>query len=80
MILTLYIKHFGILRGHPIAYEESKRIPVIESNKDSVPVLILNGFGVGSFHQHRLIPQILNNENAEDRMVYGIDYLGQGNY
>ena len=47
------------------------------------PVLLLNGFGLGSFHQHRLIPHLIlpcNEEDAEhhDRVVYGLDYLGQG--
>mmetsp|Transcript_61172 Transcript_61172/g.72627 ORF Transcript_61172/g.72627 Transcript_61172/m.72627 type:complete len:201 (-) Transcript_61172:27-629(-) len=52
------------------------------------PVLLLNGFGVGSFHQHRLIPHLLSNlersNNDEEsssssrRIIYGIDYLGQG--
>lgn len=47
------------------------------------PVLLLNGFGVGSFHQHRLMSNLLKNENGEEvddkmRVIYGIDYLGQG--
>lgn len=51
------------------------------------PILLLNGFGVGSFHQHRLIPEILKrqNDNGVDgvsydprRIVYCLDYLGQG--
>jgi len=51
---------------------------------------LLNGFGVGSFHQHRLIPELLRNDDVNDdddddddvyndqRTVYCIDYLGQG--
>ena len=45
------------------------------TGKQKEPILLLNGFGVGSFHQHRLIPQLLQNDN---RHVYCIDYLGQG--
>lgn len=41
-------------------------------------MLLLNGFGVGSFHQHRLIPNIIP-EGSNNRRVYAIDYLGQGN-
>ena len=62
------------------------------SNDKEEPILLLNGFGVGSFHQHRLIPELLlnindndNNDNDNDdvvyndqRTVYCIDYLGQG--
>lgn len=33
--------------------------------------------GVGSFHQHRLIPRLLD-EEMDNRVVYCIDYLGQG--
>lgn len=44
------------------------------------PVLLLNGFGVGSFHQHRLIHELLGDDQHEDRHIYCIDYLGQGMY
>jgi pimeloyl-ACP methyl ester carboxylesterase len=52
----------------------------------TTPVLLLNGFGVGTFHQHRLIHELLtakqneNNNNNNNNMVvvYCIDYLGQG--
>ena len=56
-----------------------------DSSDEGEPVLILNGFGVGSFHQHRLISNLLDEEEiknngppAKKRIVYGIDYLGQG--
>ena len=61
-----------------------------DSNTDSdeTPILILNGFGVGSFHQHRLMPNLVCSPKSDDdenhsnvgkrRTVYGIDYLGQG--
>jgi len=42
----------------------------------------LNGFGVGSFHQHRLMPNLISIQEKDGvettRKVYGIDYLGQG--
>ncbi len=74
-------------RGHSIGYEVSRRTSTSASNdttftfddRDKVkdPILLLNGFGVGSFHQHRLIPKLLDHK-ADSRVVYGIDYLGQG--
>ena len=66
-------------KTYNIAYEKATN-----DGKDNVPlscdpVLLLNGFGVGTFHQHRLIPQLLSTRDGEDNMViYGIDYLGQG--
>lgn len=52
--------------------------------KEEDPILLLNGFGVGSFHQHRLIPHLLCNQNVGSRgnsikrSIYCMDYLGQG--
>lgn len=72
-----------IFRGHHVGYEEAHRI-TDDSNHlddcDKEPILLLNGFGVGSFHQHRLIKNVLGKEDADDdnRVIYGIDYLGQG--
>jgi len=74
-------------KGHKIAYEccevvrsitSSGKEIVKNANEAADPVLILNGFGVGSFHQHRLMPQLLTTETGEIRKVYGVDYLGQG--
>ncbi|KAG7360484.1 alpha/beta fold family hydrolase [Nitzschia inconspicua] len=55
-----------------------------KTSDDITPILLLNGFGVGSFHQHRLIPRLLET-NSEDvpnqqyrRTIYCVDYLGQG--
>lgn len=62
-------------RGHPIAYEAASSIG---TQKDQTPVLLLNGFGVGSFHQHRLIHELLGDDHHTDRPIYCIDYLGQG--
>ena len=88
--------HPGVwkFRGHPIFFEETKKVfscddtkdseqirndsPVEKDNNDEA-VLLLNGFGVGSFHQHRLINQIFANESVgSKRKIYCIDYLGQG--
>ena len=90
-------------RGHHIAYEEAVRVKstststtsstrtdLISSEHQSSPILLLNGFGVGSFHQHRLFPQLIQIDSDSEaeaeagsigttRKVYGIDYLGQGN-
>ena len=39
------------------------------------PVLLLNGFGVGSFHWHRVMGSIARESGS---LCYGMDYLGQG--
>lgn len=60
-------------KGHHIGYEIASSagngMPITRE-----PVLLLNGFGVGSFHQQRLMPELF----SDDRVVYGVDYLGQG--
>lgn len=76
-------------RGHSIGYEVSRRVipsgsnetvlSFDDSDKREHPILLLNGFGVGSFHQHRLIPRLLEpDDSSNSRVIYGIDYLGQG--
>jgi len=77
-------------KGHFISYEEATRVhesqgdsKIIKSVEDpSDPILLLNGFGVGSFHQHRLMPNLISIQEKDGvettRKVYGIDYLGQG--
>jgi hypothetical protein len=78
-------------KGHFISYyEEATRVhesqgdsKIIKSVEDpSDPILLLNGFGVGSFHQHRLMPNLISiqeNDGVETtRKVYGIDYLDWG--
>jgi len=70
---------------YPIAYEVASA-DTTDSDKDEdvvkVPILLLNGFGVGSFHQHRLMRQLLieqqNKQSNKRYVIYGIDYLGQG--
>ena len=79
---------------YPISYEiASKSNNLVKNdgnNVDIVPILLLNGFGVGSFHQHRLMRQLLLEQNEQQQqqqddidnkqyVIYGIDYLGQGN-
>lgn len=73
-------------RGHEIGYEVSRRVTTTsglnetrtaldDGDSTKEPILLLNGFGVGSFHQHRLIPRL---HELDGRSVYGVDYLGQG--
>jgi pimeloyl-ACP methyl ester carboxylesterase len=62
-------------QGHLIGYEVANEQLLEKVNKKE-PVLLLNGFGVGSFHQHRLILELVDRDG--DRVIYGIDYLGQG--
>jgi len=76
---------------YPIAYEVAKVVSDTDDNSDdnaittTVPILLLNGFGVGSFHQHRLMRQLLIEQQQQEHpnnkrqyIIYGIDYLGQG--
>ncbi len=51
-----------------------------DRNSTKEPILLLNGFGVGSFHQHRLIHELLaeDNDDGLERTIYCLDYLGQG--
>ncbi|KAL9184919.1 hypothetical protein ACHAXT_002696 [Thalassiosira profunda] len=71
---------------YPIAYEVATSSVSGEASVDLevVPILLLNGFGVGSFHQHRLMCRLLKeqqsttSEKPRQYVIYGIDYLGQG--
>lgn len=49
----------------------------VAGDKDSPapPVLLLNGFGVGFFHWHRVMESIAEESGAA---VFGMDYCGQG--
>ena len=50
------------------------------NNNHNHNILLLNGFGVGSFHQHRLITALLSsNDQTNNCIIYAVDYLGQGN-
>ena len=88
-----YVIQYGTwkFRGHPIAYEQAHVVvkddeatATKETNEKKAPspILLLNGFGVGSFHQHRLIHEMMqsNKEFGASRhgIIYCIDYLGQG--
>ena len=65
-----------MFKKYPIAYEVAS--DVVSGNRDVVPILLLNGFGVGSFHQHRLMKQLLSQHQSSDAntqyKIYGIDY------
>lgn len=65
-----------MFRGHPIAYECRRST---KSTKET-PVLLLNGFGMGAFHQRRLMNALSSQEEDEpwSRDIYSMDYLGQG--
>ena len=80
-------QHWNYKSRYEIGYEVTKAITDSDdSNVDSVannpgePIVLLNGFGVGSFHQHRLIHQLFDDERKSfpQRTVYCMDYLGQG--
>lgn len=76
---------FWDFRGHSVAYEEFNT-KGDNHQTSSEPVLILNGFGVGCFHQHRLVSQLMQLKSGSlsdpkesvPRSVYCLDYLGQG--
>mmetsp|Transcript_22951 Transcript_22951/g.49660 ORF Transcript_22951/g.49660 Transcript_22951/m.49660 type:complete len:510 (+) Transcript_22951:53-1582(+) len=84
--IVLEQKTWMFQNKYPIAYEVASNVVDNDANNDDdvevVPILLLNGFGVGSFHQHRLMRQLLleNNESQlqQQYLIYGIDYLGQG--
>lgn len=100
--LSLFLNSFELIfyfRGHSIGYEVAFNKDAVEVEESSThlqftsssshddPILLLNGFGVGSFHQHRLFPHLVSpsasstseiDKNSPARLVYGIDYLGQG--
>lgn len=80
---------------YPIAYEVasagrgSGKADDDDAEAEAVPILLLNGFGVGSFHQRGLMRQLLlerrratetqSEEKRQQRyVIYGVDYLGQG--
>lgn len=82
-----YNTNFNI--GYEVAHSVPTKTNAVASNTTAVesinngsaqetPILLLNGFGVGSFHQHRLIPCLLNGVKDSRSSVYCMDYLGQG--
>lgn len=98
VLSTALCKSFVIQPGvwrykdHPIAYEQARVVAdeataqLDTTNSQETPVLLLNGFGVGSFHQHRLISSMMkggkedtsSSTATDSRAIYTIDYLGQG--
>lgn len=65
---------------HPIAFERSLSSTEPPNDEEEAPVLLLNGFGMGSFHQHRFMRafQSISQQDSHCRTLYGMDYLGQG--
>lgn len=65
-VVTIQSKSWDF-RGHHIGYEEAvlsnqdqhDTVTVASTRPSNPPVLLLNGFGVGSFHQHRLFPHLV---------------------
>ena len=76
-------------RGHEIGYDVARPVVVSsgagfnatqrttfdDTDLSMDPILLLNRFGVGSFHQHRLVEML---HCGHSRVVFGVDYLGQG--
>lgn len=58
---------------HSIYFEEY--LPPNKRLASEKIVVLLNGFGVGAFHQHRLINEL---GESRDTAIYAMDYLGQG--
>ena len=69
--VTSHVWHRPALR-QAIAYERAAP-PTASPGK--APVLLLNGFGVGTFHWHRNMAPLAA---ATGSSVWGVDYLGQG--
>lgn len=64
-------------RGHSIAFDYAQSANSDETTRiDKKTILLLNGFGVGSFHQHRLISELIEQDSS--CTIYAVDYLGQG--
>jgi pimeloyl-ACP methyl ester carboxylesterase len=75
-------------RNHPISYQVSSTMcnqqdSSTTSETSISSIVLLNGFGVGYFHQDLLIDAVFEREhwlshNREQLRVFGMDYLGQG--
>ena len=68
---------------HSLLVASDGDIGIVRGTTQGDPILLLNGFGVGSFHQHRLIPRLLDRPDENEvgtppGTVYCMDYLGQG--
>ncbi len=69
---------------YPIAYDRYC-VSTHEDDDDdtTTKILILNGFGMGTFHQHDLMKELIRQHDNDDDTttkleVYAMDYLGQG--
>lgn len=72
---------FRDFSNHPTYYEVADAIdddgnPILDSNK--TPLLLLNGFAMGTFYQRRLIHELLQQEEHRGRRIFCVEYLGQG--
>jgi pimeloyl-ACP methyl ester carboxylesterase len=78
-------------KHHPIAYEVAsfandnadESVSLQTAATTTTPLLLLNGFGVGSFHQHKLIHELMKQDVVAGATttlttIYAMDYLGQG--
>eukprot|EP00536_Pseudo-nitzschia_multiseries_P002662 jgi/Psemu1/183904/e_gw1.35.71.1 len=54
---------------HDIGYEVATTTATTTTTTTE-PILLLNGFGVGSFHQHRLVETLLNPNPSENENVH----------
>ncbi|CAM9500779.1 unnamed protein product [Chrysoparadoxa australica] len=59
--------------GHTWKWRDLHDIYYEQAGEKGPPVVLLPGFGVGSFHFHRNIQEL-----AEDHRVYALDFIGQG--
>jgi len=92
---TLRSERWDYRSKHDIGYDVATTVSRSNSSNARVePILLLNGFGVGSFHQHRLVETLLGGgsgtsskqqqqqqqqqEPSTPTTVYCMDYLGQG--
>ena len=67
--------HRWIRRGkQSIAYQVATPVSTVPG---AVPVVLLNGFGVGSFFFDRNLAAISMGASAQ---VYGVDYVGQASW
>ena len=55
----------------------SSTTPTPSSTQPTLPLLLLNGFGVGQFYQERLVDE-LSTPDSGLSPIYTLDYLGQG--
>mmetsp|Transcript_18731 Transcript_18731/g.26386 ORF Transcript_18731/g.26386 Transcript_18731/m.26386 type:complete len:431 (+) Transcript_18731:106-1398(+) len=66
-------------KDHQIGYEKAGRNHVVPDGHGSpktkntcTPILLLNGFGVGSFHQHRLMTELLEIRYMEEKKTKSV--------